>query len=49
MKSPKLYIALQSAVVLVLLVVFASADATGKTNFSALKTTKITKTQYDDR
>lgn len=37
MKSPKLYRALQSAVVLVLLVVFASADAIGKTNFSALK------------
>ncbi len=49
MKSPKLYRVLQSAIVLVLLVVFASADAIGKTNFSALKTTKRTKTQYADR
>lgn len=49
MKSPKLYRALQSAVVLVLLVVFASADAIGKTNFSALKSPKKTKTQYADR
>ncbi len=49
MKSPKLYKALQSAVVLVLLVVFASADAVGKTNFSALKSLKKTKTQYTDR